>query len=236
MRRVSIIISILLIIPVIIPYGVFAQSADFEVDLLWEAIGSYTPPFYKGKALPSLEANIHAVAIPSSPSLDLMYVWEKDGQRQPGQSGRNKNSFGYVANPLEQGSSVSVTASYSSGDVTAQERINISYKNSEVLFYEHSLDFGTLFNKNIKNGHSVGESKKISLTAIPYFLSTNTLNSKDIEMIWFTNNTALPEQTIKNKISLEGQDGTIGESIISIFIKNKTKIFEEGKVGISLQF
>jgi len=237
MRRFSIIISILLIMPVIIPYSVFAQPTDFEVDILWEAVNSYTPPFYKGKAMAPLEANINVVAIPTGiPLSDATYVWEKDNQRQPGQSGRNKNSFGYIGNPIDQQNSIAVTVSPSSGSFEERRVTNINYRNSEVLFYQNDDRFGILFNKNIKNGHVVGDSKKISLAAIPYFLSTDSLDSKSVEMLWSVNNASLPEQKVKNKILLEGQSGLNGESIISIFIKNKTRIFEEGRVGISLQF
>ena len=36
-----------------------------EVKLLWQAIDSYIPPFYKGKALPSSEGLLKFVAIPN---------------------------------------------------------------------------------------------------------------------------------------------------------------------------
>ena len=237
MKRVSITLLICSIVSVIIPYSVFAQPVDFEVDVLWEAINSYTPPFYKGKAMPPLEANISAVAIATGlPGADLMYTWEKDEQRQAAQSGRNKDLFGYIGTPLDQQNSIAVTVSSPSGTFEKRKSAVIPYQSSEVLFYEDDSQLGTLFNKNIKNGHIVGDSKKISLTAIPYFLSADTLSSKSIEMIWAVNNGSLPEQKVKNKIILEGLTGTSGESVISIFIKNKIKIFEEGKVGVSLQF
>lgn len=208
-----------------------------QVDILWEALGSYTPPFYKGKALPALEANINAVAIPKDGNIgSLNYVWEKDSQRQSSQSGRGKNSFGYIASPLEQANRISVEVSSVDESFSAKEDTVVRYGNSEVVFYENSSDFGTLFNKAITNGHSVGEDGEISLTAIPFFVTVDTIASKSLEMIWSVNGLALPVQTIKNKVRLSGESGVGGEVIASIFIKNKARLFEKGTVGIQLNF
>ncbi len=208
-----------------------------EVDLLWEAIGSYTPPFYKGKALPALEANINVVAIPKNQTIgNLFYSWEKEYQKQSSQSGKGKNSFGYIATPLEQANDIAVTVSSDDGSFKSQENVVIRYGNSEVLFYQDDPGLGTLFNKALKNGFSIGSEKEIVITAIPYFISADTATSKVLDMIWSVNGTAMPEQTIKNKIRLLGQSGLTGNAVVSIFIKNTSRLFEEGTVGISLEF
>jgi len=218
----------------------FTQSVPIttsQVDLLWEAIGSYTPPFYKGKALPALEANINVVAIPDFDNREVLtYSWEKENQRQASQGGRGKNSFGYIASPLEQANKITVNVSSADESFSGNENLIIRYGNSEVLFYENSSDFGTLFNKVITNGHSVGEDGEISLTAIPFFVTADTIASKSLEMIWSVNGLALPVQTIKNKVRLSGEGGVGGEVIASIFIKNKARLFEEGTVGVGLNF
>jgi hypothetical protein len=37
-----------------------------EIDILWESVDGYTPPFYKGKALPTLGSSIKVVAVPNT--------------------------------------------------------------------------------------------------------------------------------------------------------------------------
>jgi hypothetical protein len=37
-----------------------------EVELMWEGVDSYTPPFYRGKSFPSAEGLIKVVAIPNT--------------------------------------------------------------------------------------------------------------------------------------------------------------------------
>lgn len=208
-----------------------------EVDLLWEAVGSYTPPFYKGKALPALEANINVVAIPKNQSIsNLFYSWEKEYQKQSSQSGKGKNSFGYIATPLEQANDIAVTVSSGDGSFSSKENIVIRYGNSEVLFYQDDPGLGTLFNKAIKNGFNIGTEKDIVLTAIPYFITADTATSKVLDMIWSVNGNAMPEQAVKNKIRLLGQSGLTGNAVVSIFIKNTSRLFEEGTVGVSLEF
>ena len=55
-----------------------------DIDLLWEAMDSYTPPFYKGKALPSTESQIKIVAYPNTSGLsntnqkNISYTWKNN--------------------------------------------------------------------------------------------------------------------------------------------------------------
>lgn len=208
-----------------------------EVDLLWEAVGSYTPPFYKGKALPPLEANINVVAVPGSiaPS-ELTFNWEKDYGKQQAQSGRGKNSFSFVATALEQLNAISVSVDSKDSSFQSQNDLVIRYGNSEVVFYEDHSELGTLFNKAVMNGHFVGDDKEITLTAIPFFVSVDTLSSSVLDMVWSLNGVGLPVQKVKNKIRIGGDPNLAGNVLTSLFIKNTTKLFEEGTVGLSLQF
>jgi len=150
--------------------------------------------------------------------------------------GRGKNSFGYIASPLEQANRISVEISSVDDSFSSKEDTTVRYGNSEVIFYENDLELGTLFNKAITNGHFVGDDGEINLTAIPFFVTTDTIASKSLEMVWQVNGLALPIQTIKNKVRLSGESGIGGGVIASIFIKNKTRLFEEGTVGVELDF
>lgn len=208
-----------------------------QIDLLWEAVGSYTPPFYKGKALPPLEANINIVAIPKDKDANsLTYNWEKEFSLQAGHNGRGKNSFSYIATPLEQANAISVRVFSSDNDFEARETITIRYGNSEVVFYEVDSRLGILFNKALKNGILVGDDKEIDMMAVPFFVTAENIGSKALEMVWYVNGNALPVQTIKNRVRLSNTSGLRGRVVASIFVKNKNRLFEEGTVGIELQF
>jgi len=203
-----------------------------SIDILWESVGSYTPAFYKGKALPTLESTINVVAVPDrSDRSSLYYLWSKEFSSQPGQSGRGVNSFSYVGTALELSNTVSVEVTGSQNGYFAQKNSVIQYRNSEVVFYEEDESLGTLFNKALKNGHNL-DGNKISLTAIPYFVGVEDISSDNLTIDWAVNgiNTAIPSQ--KNKMRFVAPQGTTGEVVVSVFIKNITRLFEEGEVGI----
>ncbi len=209
-----------------------------EVDMLWEAVGSYTPPFYKGKALPALEANINVVAIPKRSDIgNLFYSWEKEYSSQSAQSGLGKNSFAYLATPLEQSNAVSVGVKSSDGSYESREDLTIRYGNSEVVFYEEDLILGTLYNRAVKDGFSVGADKEIALAAIPYFVTVDAIASDTLDMGWSINGVRTGEQAKKNKIRLSGLvTGISGTALVSVIIKNSARLFEEGTVDVSLEF
>ena len=66
--------------------------------LLWQANDSYVPPFYKGKALPTLDSEIKVVAMPETKGTNrgnLAYSWKKDYASDQSASGYNKNFYIY---------------------------------------------------------------------------------------------------------------------------------------------
>ena len=203
-----------------------------SIDVLWESVGSYTPPFYKGKALPSLESTINVVAIPDRSDRDsLYYVWSKEFSSQPSQSGRGVSSFSYIGTALELSNTVSVDVSASQDNYTAQKDSVIQYRSSEVVFYKDDPNLGTLFNNALENGYNI-ENGEISLTAIPYFVGVQDINDNALKIDWAVNGGKITSQDQKNKMRFAAPEGTRGKAIVSVFIKNINRLFEEGEVGI----
>jgi len=72
-----------------------------DLDLLWEAPESYTPPFYKGKALPSQEGIIQVAAMPARKNTsigsqkNLSYTWKRNDKTQQQASGVGKQVFAF---------------------------------------------------------------------------------------------------------------------------------------------
>jgi len=65
-----------------------------DIDMLWEATDSYTPPFYKGKALNTSEGMLKIVALTNSrDSAGLSYNWKLDDTNKPDSSGYKKNYY-----------------------------------------------------------------------------------------------------------------------------------------------
>jgi hypothetical protein len=76
--------------------------APVDVDILWQA-NTYTPPFYKGKALFTPESNVTFIALFNiiiggkrvDPS-DVVYKWKVNRTVDGANSGFGKNSYNYT--------------------------------------------------------------------------------------------------------------------------------------------
>ncbi|HTH93566.1 MAG TPA: hypothetical protein VL576_03760 [Candidatus Paceibacterota bacterium] len=85
-----------------------------SVDLLWEGADSYVPPFYKGRALPSVNGVIRVVAIPAiSAPRGITYTWSENGSVDQNASGYEKTGFLFHNDTLSNTEDISVDASSS---------------------------------------------------------------------------------------------------------------------------
>lgn len=82
-----------------------------SIDLLWEAVDAYTPPFYKGKALFPVGGVLRLSALPSiSAPKNLSYAWQRNGSALPDVSGYEKSSILIRNNPLSPQENITVNA------------------------------------------------------------------------------------------------------------------------------
>jgi hypothetical protein len=185
------------------------------VDLLWEAVGSYDPPFYKGKIMPIKNSFIKVVAIPevssasgSNPdSATFSYAWEKDGSNFVGQSGYGRNGFTYTPSVLERENTIGVNVSGHGINKTAQ--INIPLRTPEIHFYEYNQFYGPLYNRAIRdNQRFVGPI--VSIVAEPYGVFTSDLDSNSLITEWRLNGNNIQSEQ-KNAVFLNfgGNTGNI---------------------------
>lgn len=145
-----------------------------EIDLLWESINSYTPPFYKGKALPTKGGFIKAVAIPNTNTIktgsgSVSYTWKNNDEVDQNASGYNKNSFLFKEDIFKGSNSIDVVASSVNSNYSAEKTIEISTYLPRVIFYKKSPTEGILYNKVI-NSETTFSGDEITLVAEPYFL------------------------------------------------------------------
>jgi len=193
-----------------------------STDLLWEAIDTYTPPFYKGKALPAQEADIKLVAIPDVISSgtrlkpnEFDYEWRKNGNVESSGFGFNKSYFVFRNNYLNKNEEVGVFAK-SRGGAKGSGGALIAIVAPKILFYEEG---GSLYQKALT---SLELTKETILVAEPYFIFPRNLLSSDLILDWKINDVKTTT-TQKNKIIL-GPTQSVGASSISLDIKNKSRL------------
>ena len=93
-------------------YGSFDKEITINptsISLIYEA-NTYTPPFYKGKALPSSESVVTLLALPrfiknnGTPisSKDLIFTWKKEGVVDGANSGLGKDTYVFITGRLPE--------------------------------------------------------------------------------------------------------------------------------------
>lgn len=212
-----------------------------DVDIIWEA-SSYTPPFYKGKALYAPEGTVNFVAMPNiinksgtrvSPA-NLVYKWSVDNSVVGGQSGYGKNTFKFSGSIIAKDSIVEVEVTAPDG-TTGAGIVLLTPQNPKTVFYQNDPLYGIMFNKAITNGYKLKE-KEIRIDAYPYFFSVPTKSSSNISYIWKLNDEDIPEATQKNSALFRNTTGQSGTSKISVSVDDAAHILQHSDTAVNVDF
>ncbi len=202
---------------------VFRKELRFvpaEVDLLWEAIDAYTPPFYKGKALPMQEARVRVTAIPETQLIapadasKLIYYWDKNYKRIIPKSGFGKNSFEFTADPLLESDMIQVTTNDRRENSFAENSLNLNTKQTKgkILFYEIDSRDRVLTNKALNN-NTLFSGDEVKFGFYPLNISSTEPNFTDLFVGWTLNGEdRAPQDFAKQNqmhITTDGQAGII---------------------------
>ena len=213
-----------------------------KTELLWEAIGSYTPPFYKGKTLTTPGNWIKVVAMPeiktpngmAKPN-NLIYDWEEDFTNSPNGSGFAKNYFLYKNDFLDSSNNIGVTVSSTDQKYTSQNRIQITPGSPELLFYKEDPNLGVLWDNALQSPHKINGEETI--IAAPYFISPDDFQASDLNFKWSINDiptTILSK--LKNVMPLKSEAGSSGSSEINLQVNSNTNFLENVSGNILIQF
>ncbi len=218
-----------------IPVFAHAQDAgiDTRTDVLWEAVDSHTPPFYKGKALPSDEGYIRAVAISNSFNpKTTTYTWTRSGKTVPKASGLGKNFFMFkhdiftniesVGVGLRAGGNIS-DSSASTSIVPATPSIVVYEKRDGFIDYNH----GYTTNFDLKYAGT-------TLRVEPFFFSIpkNPLNDLSIS---FSLGGDIPDTQRVLEIPIIKPDSG-GTSLLKSVIQSKNSNWQSASLTTQINF
>ncbi|MEK7178711.1 MAG: hypothetical protein AAB727_00455, partial [Patescibacteria group bacterium] len=196
----------------------FEQEASVrpaDVDVYWSA-QTYTPPFYKGRALPTPGSSVKITAMPqffSSPtnaldSASLVYAWGKDRQALGQFSGRGKQSI--VIESPNPGEAVTVAVTVTSGaEWGAYREIALASVEPEIIFYERRPSEGIRYEHGLR-GSTTLEEKEITVRAEPYFFSTEDMIGNNLTFNWFMNDAPLEKQRGERELTFTQEEGSEG--------------------------
>lgn len=197
--------------------SILIRSAS--VDVIWEAIDSYVPPFYKGKALAPVGGKIRVAAIPSiTAPKSLSYSWRYNGDAVTTQSGTNKNSVTIKTDVLSgnENFSVDVRGGSFSGSGTA----SVSLRDPQTLVYQKLNGFIDYSKGSIKDVYITAPG--VTLRAEPFNFSITNKIEDSLSIGFSLGEQAFVGTTNLQELSITNP-GSGGEST---FVVNTTSLKE----------
>ena len=217
--------------------------APTEVDLIWEA-DTYTPPFYKGKALPSSDAEITITAIPqfvtsngnNLKSSDLVFTWKENGKVLGRDSGRGRDTIEITGPRIFNSTLIQVKVSSLGGTLHGKGFAQIFTVQPKIVFYKNDTILGMRYENAIKDTLTLSD-KEINITAHPYFFSGSRRVSSDFDYSWSVDGSSVPsspddESSIVLRQIGEGE----GSAAVSLSIQSIDKILQVAREGFSVLF
>ncbi len=211
-----------------------------EVDVLWQA-DTYTPPFYKGKALYTPQADVQFVAMPNITKKsgskiqpqNTVYGWEMDYTADAANSGYGVNNYNFSGSILAKPTHVKVTA-YDPLDQSSTGVGSLDLENIQplLLMYEVHPTYGPLFNTAATGAFNFSQSD-IQLGAYPFFYSAAAKNNVTYD--WAINSTPI-SNIPKNQdfLVLQKLKEENGQSTVSVSASNGDKVLQQANTSLDL--
>lgn len=209
-----------------------------EVEIMWESVDGYTPPFYKGKSLPITGGFIRAVAIPNTTTIQsgngsISYTWKNSDSVVESASGYNKNSYVFKNSMLDEINKITVSASSVAGNYSAENTIEIPLSKPKLLFYKRSPIEGVLYN-NALYGETTMPEDEMTIVAEPYFMIMNR-GGNIFTYDWKINGNSVKTPSKKTEMTVRPTSRG-GYATIDLLIENVNELFQEvsSKLKISI--
>ncbi|MBI2637458.1 MAG: hypothetical protein HYW88_01030, partial [Candidatus Sungbacteria bacterium] len=208
-----------------------AKSVTIQVidlSFYWWA-GTYIPPWYKGKALPTTGAPFSVMALPKAPGFDasrFIYKWNINNSFLAGASGAGKNIYAYTPPFYTFSDRISVTLENSSKTLSKEKTFVFRPSNPKIKFYALSRSFNADTARAI-TALASDLSGPVSILAEPFFYPLSSLG----ELIYSWNINGKNSQTTGDQkpslltVTPEAAAGTIipEQSIrLEVYGSNKT--------------
>lgn len=199
-----------------------------EVDIVWEAF-SYTPPFYKGKAL---NPSMGLVLITAMPQLadslgnfvdptKLVYTWKESGVVLGNSSGVGKQQVVLRGEALSfEPLIVNVSVSTSDGKLSASKTIAVPVHSPFISFYEKRPLLGIMYEREVDDDFEF-VADEVVFRAEPYFFSLDDFTNGLLKYSWNVNNEEIDVENGKgNEVTFRREEDVSGKALISLRVEN----------------
>lgn len=213
------------------------------VDLVWEA-NTYTPPFFKGKALQSANSLIRLTAFPvfvdsSGYTLDpgqLVYTWIQGTRTMPKISGKGQRTVTITNTEVLGALDITVRVTSPDGSFVGIGKAKIPVAQPEVIFYEDHPLLG------VRYDHALGKEAVLagteeSVVAEPYYFSGYQKGSDVLKYSWLVNgvaNTGLGADSSSAVVLKGSADGGKSLARIDLRVRHKTLFMQSARQTLSV--
>ena len=199
-----------------------------EIEIMWEAVDGYTPPFYKGKSFISPEGLIKAVAMPGTVKTgnSITYTWKNNGEVVQNASGYNKNSYIFQNKTINTKERIGVEASSVNGGYDATKTIDIPIIQPKIIFYKKSPTEGILYNKALVDETSMTEDE-MTIVAEPYFLAWRG-NEGQFNYNWQINDKDIDTPSKKTELTVRPTSRG-GYATVNLSMENFSTLYQKVK-------
>jgi hypothetical protein len=207
-----------------------------EVEVFWESVDGYLPPFYKGKSFITRESTIKVVAIPNSNVVkqgkgNIAYTWKNKDNTVQNASGYNKDSYVFKNDILNNSEDVTVSVSSVDGKYSAIKTISIPMVSPKIIFYKKSPTEGILYNQALTNDMLM-EEDEMTIVAEPYFLATKG-NEYFFDYYWKINGEDIATPSKKSEITIRPSSRG-GYATIDLYMENLKTLYQEVSGSLKL--
>ncbi|MBI2004661.1 hypothetical protein HYS79_00690 [Patescibacteria group bacterium] len=219
---------------------VFIPSA---INLLWEADTS-VPPRYAGKALYSAGSQVSVTAFPTVvangttiSSNNLSFQWQQNGEPVPQSSGKGRDTFTFVGSQLRSAEAVGVDV-YLSEVKVGHAEIVIPSEDPQLVLYARDPLRGVLYGQAVPSGIALG-SKELTLQAVPYFFSTDSVASGAATYAWTLNGTPTSgPDSARGLLTLRQTGSGVGSAILGVTLQNNdpSKFVQSASTALRIVF
>jgi len=212
----------------------FINLRPASVNIIWEAVGSHVPPFYKGKALPGRESSILLHAIPDDNFQgDSIFTWERDFEVIQRSSGYQKDTFFIESGLLEADHDIGVTVTERNSFLSAQGLINVDLVDNDALIYRNPSNSGSkhpdTYARYISNRDRISENQ-VELVAVPLYFDTTSI--ENLKYNWRASGQAIDNSS--NILNVTANRS--GTSRFELEIEHPNKLLQEALTSLNLNF
>lgn len=219
----------------------FAIIRPVEIDLLWEA-GSYVPPFFRGRALPSAGTSLRMEAIPRFvrggsivPNRDIIFTWQRDDYVIKAISGRGRSSA-VVESPAFLGEyTISVEAKTVDGLFVGEASARIDSEEPRLVLYQNHPIFGIAFHQALGESDEISEMEA-SFSSIPYYVDAADADDSSLIYRWRVNQIEIQNDPEHPSAITINASGSTGGALIELVLTHLANLLVDSSATWNLLF